>query len=120
MKKKSRTELRWILFNVVLIIIPVVVVAIASGVKTEGIPQISDLLGNSMLAVVSVYCGLCSLCWDMWNQEINEKSKQRALILFVVSLLVVFLVWTCYLFSLSGCLDIIAIWVFVVVVILIL
>lgn len=120
MKKKSGTELRWVFFNIVLVIIPAIAATVIYGIKVKRVPETSYLLSSAMSAGLSVYFGLCSLCWDMLKQEKVNGDEDRGMGgFFAISIIVAFLIWAGYALSLDGYLDFIASWIIPLVIILI-
>lgn len=104
MKKKSGTEYNWILFSVVVVVVPFLLAIVISVIISQNLPPLREVLNSIILIVFSVACSLLSICVQVYKQ----KKEERVIVYLVLSGFFVFIAWTFYVISLVKILDTIA------------
>lgn len=98
MKEKNGTAMRWIIFSVLSVIVPVLIAILLSLIVTKQGINISEIMDSIILVVFSISCSLCSICYDVFRQ----KSSKYTTVCFWVSGVMMFVSWLTYIVSLSN------------------
>lgn len=92
MKKKSGAEVRWIVFSVIAVVVPVVVAVMISCLINSKPLDLNEILNSSILVVFSIACSLLSISWEVKKQ----KEDKFVNCIWGFSIVLVFVSWTLY------------------------
>lgn len=98
MKERKNSEIQWIIFSVLSVIIPVLLAFILISIINASIIDISEILDSIIIMVFSIACSLLSICWDVNKQKSDKFTK----FCFGISGVAIFSSWTTYIVFLTG------------------
>ena len=98
MDRKKNTGNNWIVFTVLVTLVPVMFGILIFYIVNARLPEWSEILTDIMLVVFSIACSLISLCSDIRHQK-GDKNTVR---IFGFSGVVVLLSWTLYVVALTN------------------
>lgn len=97
MEKKSGTVLNWILYSVIVVIIPIIFKIFAYIISFDKLPDSKDLFIDILLILLSISCSLFSISLETYRQK-REKDK---FVITVISAAACIITWSFYVFSFS-------------------
>lgn len=98
MKETKDSEIDWIIFSVLSVVLPVCLAFVLSCIINKKIIAISNIIDNIILVVFSIACSLLSICRSVNKQKSDKFTKMC----YGVSISTMFLSWTTYIVSLTG------------------
>ena len=95
MGKKSGTEVKWIIFSVITVVVPVLIgIALSSYINSK-LPALNEIMDSFILIVFSVASSLLSICY-----EVSKQEKKINVMLWISAIIMGF-TWTLYVISLT-------------------
>lgn len=101
MKEKNGTGFKWIIFSVIVVVIPLGLSVGLSCIINSRPPEFSEILDSIILVVFSIACSLLSICYEV-NKQKNDRFVKFVLAFSVV---IIFIAWTSYTISLTRTLS---------------
>lgn len=98
MDRKKDTGDNWIIFSVLVTVVPVLFAVLIFCIVNARLPDWSEILNDIMLVVFSIACSLISLCADVRRQ----KCDKRATYAFGFSGIVICISWSLYIVTLTN------------------
>lgn len=96
MKAKSGTAMRWMIFSVITVVVPVLVAISFSEIVNDKELDFSEIADSIILVVFSVGCNLLAICVDAYLQ----RKTTKIVLCIWISAIFVFISWMFYIFSL--------------------
>ena len=101
MKRKSGSGLSWIVFSVIVVVIPVLFAILISCIINSKPLQLDEILDSIILIVFSIACSLLSICYQVYKQ----KSDKLVKVVLGISISIMVIAWTFYIISLVKALN---------------
>lgn len=98
MKDKSDYAFNWFLYNVIVVIVPVLTCLLLSSIYNRKWPNMNDILNNFILILLSILCSLLSVAYETNKQKKDICIKK----IFRFTFALTFVIWSIYIVFLIG------------------